>query len=135
MNQQATLLRRIVGIVGGIIVAGITVGVVEWIGHQIFPPPPGIDFANPADMARLMDSIPIGAKVAVLAAWFAGSLTGALTGVWIARGRLPAFIVAGFIIAGGLATMYAIPHPWWMMVGGVALPLLAAWLVARRVPA
>lgn len=133
--ENSSIWRRIGGVVVGIIVAGATVGVVEWIGHQIFPPPPGINVANPADMARLIDSIPIGAKIAVLVAWFAGSLTGALAGVWIARGRLPAFVVAGFIIAGGIATMFAIPHPWWMMVGGVTLPLLAAWLVARRVSA
>ena len=135
MNGQSSTWRLIGGIAAGIIVAGFTVGVCEWIGHQIFPPPAGFDVTLPANQARMMEVIPFGAKVAVLIAWFAGSLTGALAGVWIARRSLPAFVIAGFIIAGGIASMVMIPHPWWMMAGGIALPIIAAGLVARRVPA
>lgn len=125
-------LRLIGGIVIGIICAGATVGAVEWIGHQIYPPPPGLDVSKPDDLARLMDVIPVGAKVAVLIAWFVGSLVGGAVAMQIARNRIAPWIVAAFIIVGGLFSFAAIPHPLWMMMGGVALPILAALLVVRR---
>jgi hypothetical protein len=125
-------LRLIGGILIGIVVAGATVGAVEWIGHQIYPPPPGLDLGKPEDLARLMDIIPVGAKVAVLIAWFFGSLVGGAVAMQIARNRIAPWIVAAFIVAGGLFSFATIPHPPWMMVGGLALPVLAALLVVRR---
>lgn len=125
-------LRLIGGILIGIVVAGATVGAVEWIGHQIYPPPPGLDISKSEDLVRLMDVIPVGAKVAVLIAWFAGSLVGGAVAMIVARHRIAPWIVSAFIVAGALFSFATIPHPLWMMAGGVALPILAALLVVRR---
>jgi hypothetical protein len=35
------------------------------------------------------------------------------------------------VIAFGVATMIMIPHPAWMWVGGIVLPLLAGWIADR----
>ena len=40
----------------------------------------------------------------------------------IARNRIAPWIVAAFIVAGGLFSFANVPHPLWMMVGGVVLP-------------
>ena len=72
-------VRNVVATIAGIVVAVTVVFVVEGIGHAIFPPPEGLDLTVAEDRERLMDLVPTGAKVAVVAAWFLGALAGACT--------------------------------------------------------
>jgi len=124
-------MRMLLGIVAGIVVAFLCVFAVEWIGHGLYPPPAGLDVGNPAGQARLMDAMPTAAKAMVLLAWFAGALAGAWTANRIAGRGLAGWVVALLVIAAGIATMLMIPHPAWMWAGGIALPLLAAWIADR----
>ena len=68
--------RIILGCVAGIVAAFMTVFVIEGAGHMLFPPPVGIDLKNPADLARLMDVVPFGAKLAVVIGWIVGAFIG-----------------------------------------------------------
>lgn len=125
--------RFVAGVVVGAIVAVVVVMLVESIGHVLFPPPAGIQAMDPADLAGIMARIPVGALVMVLLAWATGALAGGFVAAKIATLRRPlaALLVGGFLLAGGVWTMVTIPHPVWMMVLGVLLPLPAAWLGAR----
>jgi hypothetical protein len=71
------IMRMLMGIVAGIVVAFVCIFAVEWVGHSVYPPPPGLDLSNPADMERLMAAMPATAKALVLVAWFVGALAGA----------------------------------------------------------
>jgi hypothetical protein len=124
-------MRMIGGVVAGLIVAFLCVYGIETIGHSLYPPPPGFDLSNPDDMARMIAVMPVGAKVAVVLGWFVGALVGALVADKIARRGLAGWIVAILVVAAGIATMVMIPHPAWMWVAGIGLPLLAAWLAQR----
>jgi len=124
-------MRIVLGIVAGIVVAGLCVFAVEALGHSIYPPPEGFDLTNPRDVDRLMASLPLGAMLFVVAAWFFGALAGAIVANMIARSGLAGWIVAVLVIAGGVATMVMIPHPGWMWAAGIGLPLLAALIAAR----
>ena len=119
------------GVLAGIVVAFLCVFAVEWVGHALYPPPPGLDINDPADQARLMAAMPASAKAMVLAAWFVGALLGAWTANRIALRNLAGWIVAVLVIAAGVATMVMIPHPAWMWAGGILLPLLAGWIAGR----
>lgn len=129
------MLRRILGLVAGIIVAGLTVGVIESIGHLIWPPPPGTDISKPDQLKAIIETIPLPAKISVMVAWFLGTLAGAFTALKITRWPVAPWGVAGFVIAAGGWTMMQIPHPVWMVVGAVALPLAAAWIAGKLAPA
>lgn len=124
-------LRTVLAIVAGIVVAGLVIGVIEAIGHAIFPPPDGFDPARAADQARMMAALPMEAKIAVVVAWFLGALAGAATAIALARRVLPAWIVAVAIATLGLWTTQLFPHPDWMLASAVVLPLVAV-LVAKR---
>lgn len=121
------------GAIAGVLTAGLTVFAVESVGHLIWPPPVGTDVTDPADLARIMDVMPVGAKVAVLVAWFIGALVGGAVAKAIARHGAGPGVVAGFIVAGGIASFASIPHPWWMVLAGIVLPVLAAWIAHRAV--
>jgi hypothetical protein len=125
--------RKVVGVIGGLVVAAVVVGVVEAIGHRLYPLPAGMNLTDPDDVRSMIQVMSPQAKSVVLGAWFLGAFIGGWVAMTIARWRPAPWIVAGFILFGGIWSMVMIPHPIWMMAAGVVLPLLAALLVSRRV--
>ena len=110
---------------------------IELVGHAVFPPPPGTDLTNPAEVERLMSAMPVAALGFVIVAWFVGALAGAWVANAVAKRALAGWIVALLVICGGVYTMLTIPHPAWMWAAGIGLPLIAGWLAQRlaKVPA
>jgi hypothetical protein len=126
------MLRITLGVVAGLVVGMVVTGVIEALGHALFPPPPGVNLTDPAAMASVMAKIPLGAKVGVLVAWFLGVLVGASTALLIAGRRQPGgWIVGAVLFAFAAWTMATIPHPAWMIAGAV-LAELAAVVAADR---
>lgn len=129
MNHPA--VRSLLAIVAGLVVAMIVIAGVEAVGHAVFPPPAELDLTRAEDQERLMELLPLEAKLAVVFAWLLGSLAGAVAAIAIARRVLPAWIV-GVAIAGlGLWTTQMFPHPDWMLACAVVLPLVAVVLAKR----
>ena len=81
------MLRTILGVVLGAIVGVIVIGVIEGAGHTIFPPPPGVNLTDPAQLSTVMSKITFPAKIAVLLAWIFGTLAGASTADIVAGRR------------------------------------------------
>jgi hypothetical protein len=123
------ILRTIIATAAGVIVAMIVIMAFEWIGHQASPVPPGPDPAHP-DAAQ----IPFASAIAVLAGWFLGTLGGGAVANHLARRQWPSWIVVGVVLLGAIVNFATIRHPAWMIVVGIALPLIAGWIVSRRVP-
>lgn len=126
------MLRTILGVVLGAIVGVIVIGVIEGAGHTIFPPPPGVNLTDPAQLSTVMSKITFPAKIAVLLAWIFGTLAGASTAdivagrrAWVGR------IVTLVILALAVFNMTTIPHPAWFMVAAV-IGVLAAGALADR---
>ena len=127
------MLRKLLACLAGILVMGVTVGLVEGMGHALFPPPEGLDLSNPEHLAGLMEQIPWQAKLMVLLAWAGGALAGSLVAGQIARAAPlgPCLVVAVAMLLGTAVSLWMIPHPWWMAAAGIALPLPIAWACAR----
>lgn len=129
--MENPIVRGIVAVVAGLVAAFAVVFVCEALGHMLYPPPPGLDISNPDDQKRMMEVIPTGAKVAVVIAWFLGTLAGSLVAVKIGRRPLYAWVIAGITILLSIVTTMMFPHPVWMIVAAVVLPVLAAVLAIR----
>ena len=126
------MLRLILGVVLGIVVGAIVTGVVEGMGHTIFPPPPGVDLTNPAQLQTVMSRVPMEAKIAILLAWFLGVLAGSSTANLIAgRRALAGRITSMLIFCFAAWTMTSIPHPAWFVAAACAAILLAAFVADR----
>ncbi len=128
------VVRSIAAVLAGVVTAVLVVALVEIVGHLMYPPPPGLDVTNPADQARLMESIPQAALLMVVLAWFLGSLAGASVAILLARRVLPAWTVGLIVALLGLWSTQMFPHPPWMVVAALVLPLIAV-LVAKRLMA
>lgn len=114
------IVRRVAGVLAGLVVAVVVMLALEGLAHTI-------GGGRPATVEAM--SLPT--KLTVMAALFLGSLAGALVAMRVAQWRGAAAFVTGFVLAGAIANLFAIPHPLWMQVASVVLPNLALY-VARR---
>ena len=121
------MARSILGVVFGIAVGALIVAFVQRIGHLAFPVPDGIDLKDPEQFKTVMKSIPVEAKLAVIASWFAGAFAGAIAALLVARRWAPvAWVTSATLFAMAGMTMIAIPHPFWMILSAVVVFVLGA---------
>jgi hypothetical protein len=114
----------------------LTVALVQWIGHSLYPPPAGIDPSDHDAMVGLISTMPARALAMVLLAYAVGSFLGAGTATAISvRHKRGVAIAVGVVMLGLIGLNFAyIPHPGWMVVVGLLIPLPAAllgWRVFR----
>lgn len=128
------IVRRIAGLLAGLVVMALTVALAEGVGQALFPPPAGLDVTNPDDQARLMEVIPLGAKISVVVAWFLGALAGSAVAMIVGRTVLLGWVIGIVMGALSLFTTQMFPHPLWMVIASVVLPLVAV-LVAKKLVA
>lgn len=134
--------RTILGAVAGLVTAFITIMLIEYASHQVYPPPPGLNPMVTADMEAILASLPLGALLAVVLAWVIGAFDGGMVAALIAgrhRPRVAATIPALMVMAGVVGMIVQMPqHPAWMSAAGLLLPIPAAlagaWLVGRVRP-
>ncbi|MEO6103543.1 MAG: hypothetical protein ABIP44_07895 [Pseudoxanthomonas sp.] len=132
--------RTILGAVTGLVVAFITIMLVEFASHQAYPPPPDLDPMITEDMVQIMASMPLGAMLLVALAWLIGAFDGGLVAAMVAgrnRPRIAAVVPALMVMAGVLGMIVTMPqHPLWMSVVGLLLPIpmaLAGAALATRI--
>ena len=124
------MLRRILGVTAGIIVFIVVVMVMDGISHQLHPLPEGMDPQDQAAMTEHIASAPFGAMFVVMLGWILGTLGGAFAAAKISstHKRLAAGIVGALAFAGTTMNLFMLPHPWWMIAGGLAGIAVAAHL-------
>ncbi len=143
-----SILRTILGVFVGIILAGMVVFTLEYTSHRIFPlseetaavlsSPESIAKlreADPDKLAALIESIPLPAKISVVVGWAIGVFVGALLAARVSRNHpIVAALSIGVVqTLAVLMTLTMIPHPIWMAVAGLGTQLPPAYLAGRIV--
>ena len=122
--------RTLLGAVAGMVMAFITIMLIEFASHQVYPPPSGLNPMAAEDMGMILQTMPLGAMLLVIVAWTAGAFDGGLIAALIAgrhRPRLAALVPALIVIAGVIGIIVQMPqHPMLMSVAGLLLPIPAA---------
>ena len=128
-----TTLRAIIGVLVGVVIAGLVIFGVEMLGHQVYPVPGDLDLNNQQDLADFVATLPIGAFAFILAAWFLGTFLGGFAAAKIAGQHhgIVAGIIAVLVLAGAIFNMINIAHPIWFMGIAVAGIPLSGYLAAR----
>ncbi len=124
------MLKRILFIILGIIVASAVVYVVEFLGHQVYPPPEGITMEN-ADkfLDYIQNKMPTGAMLFVVLAHFSGTIAGSFVTAKLNKDKpYTGMIVGTILMIFGIILAFLLPHPLWMMILDIALYLPAAWI-------
>lgn len=127
------MIRTILAVLLGLLVALAVMMLLEYLGMSLFPLPPGTALDSEQDLARLVESASTGKRLWVLGGWALAALAGGWTAARTSRRhrRGAALCVGALIVAGVVANATMLPHPAWMTVAGVLLPLPLAWLGAR----
>src|SRR5262245_49342915 len=126
------MLRTILGVIAGLLAAMLLMFGIEALATTLFPPPPGLNLFDEADLAKLVAMAPFGMKALVVSGWLLASLAGGWIAAKIAHHPRAAALIVGLLVAAGcLLNAAAIPHPLWMNALGVLLPVPLALLGAR----
>lgn len=125
--------RTILGILAGMVTAWLLIMAFQFASGTLYPPPPGLDLTQPDQLAAFVAQAPPAAMALVLAGWVLGAFVGGWVAAKVARAHplFAALMVGLLVLAGVVANNTMIPHPLWMTVLGVLLPLPASWLAAR----
>lgn len=123
------VVRSILAVIIGMLVAFVLIGLVQAIGMRIYPPPPGMDPTDVESIKAAMAQRPLAALLFVLLSYTTGSVAGG----WVAARLAPkakmthAMIVAALLFGAGLRNLMTIPHPTWFAVVSSAIYWLSAW--------
>lgn len=130
MFVALSLLALLAGAVAG----GGSIFLLESLAHVAFPPPPGVDWSDAAAAAAALGAVPAGAFVAVWLAHALGTGLAAWTAARLApKSALAHGLAVGLLFwIGGVANLFAMPHPGWFVALELPVYPLAAWIGARR---
>jgi len=114
-------MRRVLGVIAGLVVAFVLVQVAELITHQLYPFPPGADMHDMATIKRFVATLPPPAFVLVLAGWLAGTFLGTFVAAKIGRSRVASYILGAILLAAGIANAIIIPQPAWFSIASIGI--------------
>jgi len=125
-------MRNVLATIIGFFVASATVYIFETIiGHTFFPLPEGVD---PMDMEWIkanMDKIPMGSKILVVIAHFAGIIAGMFMAAQISRkSMVPSYIVGVLMLAATFATIFMLPKELWFTISDTIF-VIAGYLIGK----
>ena len=129
-----SILRKILAVLVAMIATGIVVGLVQQIGHKMYPLPAGTNPQNPDDIAKYVENAPFMAIFFVIISYAAGALTGGFVSTLIApdRKKIYAIIIGIIFLITSIYMMVTIPSPIWFWICGILIWLLVlvGWKLA-----
>ena len=130
------MLRNVAANVAGIVVAFLTVMLIDKAGHVWYPPPLGLDYSDPDAVRPYLATLPVGAFLFILASSVTAAFIGTLIACYIGTANRLLFggVVGGIVLAATIANFIAVPHPLWLALGTVAGIVLSTWLAMQLAP-
>ena len=127
------MIRKILAVVLGIVVAVVLIIAIEALGHTVYPMPDGLDLTNPEVLKAYVMDAPIAALLLVLGAWLVAALVGGLLACFIAKESPLVYsaIIGGLVLIGTVINFISIPHPLWFSITSV-LAIIATIFVTSR---
>lgn len=125
------VLRGFFGVLVGVIMSMVAIGILQSLGHWMYPPPADLDPSDTAAFAAAVAAMPVMALVMVLLSYAVGTFAGAWLATRIGGQSFHAFLVGGVMTLAGISNMLTAPHPMWFTVVGTLVFLPSAWMASR----
>ncbi|NRD19895.1 hypothetical protein HNV08_07525 [Winogradskyella eckloniae] len=119
-------MKNVLATIIGLIVASITVHIFEAvIGHNLFTFPEGAELSNTEWIKNNMDKIPMGSKICVVFAHFAGIITGMFVAAKISKQSvIPSHITGGLMVLATFVTIVMQPKELWFSISDGVFAIL-----------
>lgn len=124
-------LRLVAAVVLGFVVGSVVNMGLIMISGSVIPPPPGADVTTMEGLKASMHLFEAKHFVFPFLAHALGTLVGAFVAGVLAPGRsaIPAYVVGGLFLLGGIANVVMLPAPVWFSAVDLLLAYIpAAWL-------
>ncbi len=123
------MLRAVLGAIAGIITAVVTVMLMNWLSHSIYPPPAGIETMDTDAMNAHLATAPIGALAIVLAGYLLATFNGVFVACLIGRIQpfFYALIIGVLMLAATASNLIMLQHPTWFSVSAIVGIIVSAW--------
>lgn len=137
---MSRFLRMLVAVVAGFVLGSVVNMALITVSGDVIPPPVGADVTTMEGLEASLHLFQPRHFIFPFLAHALGTLVGALVACWLApaRSSIPAYVVAGLFLLGGMANAFLLPAPTWFIVADLLLAYLpAAWLgqaLAKRIP-
>lgn len=130
------MLRNIAAMIAGVVIAFLTIMLIDEINQVIYPPPAGLDFTDPDAMRPYLATLPVGAFVLILASSVVAAFVGTMIACYIgtANGTLFGAVVGGIVLAATIANFIAVPHPLWLSLATLIGIVVSTLLAVRVAP-
>jgi hypothetical protein len=126
-----TILRRVGAVIVGMIVAFLLVAGAEGIAHKIYPPPPGTNMQDMAQVKAFVATLPLSVLLIVLTGWLIATCVATWLAARIAGTPIPGYIVGALLLCAGIANAFIIPQPVWFSIVSIVIYIGATWMGAR----
>jgi hypothetical protein len=126
-----TILRRIGAVIVGMIVAFLLVAGAEGIAHKIYPPPPGTNMQDMAQVKAFVATLPLSVLLIVLTGWLIATFAATWLAARIAGTPIPGYVVGALLLCAGIANAFMIPQPVWFSIASFVIYVGATWVGAR----
>jgi len=112
----------VLAVVVGFVCGGMTVAGIEGLGHEMYPPPEGVDMTVKENAKRYVETAPPLALLMIPIAWIAGTFIASLIGTLIcpSQWRTIRFVISAVFLVLSVAMLITFPSTWYMW----AIPLL-----------
>lgn len=124
-------VRNIAGVIAGIVVAQAVVFGFQSLGSALYPVAEDIAAFDRERLVAWMAAIPFPLKLIVTLGWACAAFAGPWIALRITDRKGAGWVVSAAFLAGSATNQIALPHPWWMRVCAVALPVAGGWLAQR----
>ena len=111
-------MKNALAVVAGLLAAFVVFTAIEGLSSIIHPPPPGLNMKNPEMMKEYIATLPLSAKIMVLAAYVIGSLVAGVVVAKVSKSsdkKLP-IITGSILTVAAIANLFMIPAPIWFVV-------------------
>lgn len=132
------MLRTILSAIAATLVGFFVIAIFEMIGHQIVPPPEGLDPTDAESIKAHMDQISVAALLLIWLSYIAGSfVAGAISAILARENQTKAALISGvLLLLAGCLNLYLVPHPLWFSSGTILSYIPFAFLgskIGRRI--
>ena len=133
-----SMVRGVLAVLAGFVVASLVMVVVESLNGRVFYPGLAKQAEGVTDretIRQILASAPVGALVVVLVGWALGSLLGGMLAARIGKSSPVRHTLAlGVVLTlAGIANNLMLPPPMWFRIAGLLVFVPAAYLGSRLV--